>query len=168
LLLLAKMISTAQKSSIPDQRRESRSPESLNAKHLRLILLQGGKNNLSGMILLQEATAPACRANIATLGNSNRICMFREMSVQERHARKSLRMICLQNHKNKPFGMILLQKKVGGGWCGALLVPNPLRRERYGDQELRGDHKDIRSFSALTLRGNVMDIRSFPASTKSA
>jgi hypothetical protein len=30
----------------------------------------------------------------------------------------------LQNLKNKPFGMILLQKKVGGGVRGAFLVPN--------------------------------------------
>ena len=133
--LLPKMISTGQESSIVPARRESRSRKSFSAKHPRLILLQGAQNKLSGMILLRETTAPASRASIVSRGNYLRICMFREMSVQERRACKSFRMISLQNSKNKPFGMILLRKKVGGrgGWRTSrakLSPPRTSRRER--------------------------------------
>ena len=69
--------------------------------------------------------------------------------------------------------MTLLQKKWGEVVVGRtsrakLSPPRTSRRERHGDQELRGDNKDIRSFAALTLRAKVMAIRSFRALTKSA
>ena len=173
LLLLKKIVSSEQESSILASCQEFRSPKSLSTKHLRLILLQGTQNKLSGMIFLQETTAPASRASRVSQGNSIRICTFREISAREGRARKSLRMISLQNSKNKPFGMILLQKKVGGGVGrrtsrAKLSPPRTPRRERHGHQELRGDNKDIRSFAALTLRAKVMAIRSFRALTKSA
>ena len=115
LLLLEKMISTGQRSSILATHREFRPRKLLSAKHPRLILLQGAQNKLSGMILLQETTAPVSRVSMTSQSNSIRICMFLEISAREGRGRKSLRMISLQNSKNKPFGMILLRKKWGGG-----------------------------------------------------
>ena len=114
LFPLARMIGTGQEFSIVARRHEFRSRRPSITKCLRLMLLQSYKNKSSGMTLLQETTAPASRASMASQGNSIRICTFREMSVRERRARKSLRMISLQNSKNKPSGMISLQKKVGG------------------------------------------------------
>ncbi len=145
LSLLEKMISTGQETSSLATRQESRSLKSLNAKRLRLILLQGAQNKLPGMILLQERAARASRASIVNVGNYLRICTFREISGREGRARKSLRMISLQNHENKPSGMIFLRKKWGEGWGGALLVPNSLRRERPAANVM-----DIRSFAAIT------------------
>jgi hypothetical protein len=173
LLLLEKIISTWQESSILSAHREFRSPKSLSTKHLRLILLQDATNKPSGMMLLQEMTAPASIASIESLRNSRRICTFREISGREGRARKSLRMISLQNHENKPSGMILLQKNVGGGvgrrTSRAKLSPPRTSPPRPSWRSgARGGHKDIRSFAALPLRAKVMAIRSFRALTKSA
>jgi hypothetical protein len=64
------------------------------------------------------------RANTINRRNSRGICVFREYSYKKQAFAKPFRMILLQNGKLKCPGMILLQKKLGGGGSGALSVPN--------------------------------------------
>jgi len=135
-------------------------------KHLRMILLHRPTTKCPGMIFLQDASIRSGTRKRTLLHNSIRICTLKDKNAQGAVAAKRLRMISLQNQSNKTPGIISLQKKVGGGDIGALLVPNPFpvrtspprtsRHERLPAkrlptgcafrgaqrrQELRGDHK---------------------------
>ena len=90
----------------------------------KMILLHSDKNNVPGMILLQDNDGRSPHPNGVSLPNSRRICALTEKSHQEKVGAKSLRMISLQNHRNKQPGMILLQKRVGVPPPGALSLPS--------------------------------------------
>src|SRR5579864_716761 len=62
-----------------------------------MILLCDTKDNIPGMILLQDNDGLSAQANVVSLPNSRRICTLAEKSHPERVGAKPLRMISLQN-----------------------------------------------------------------------
>jgi hypothetical protein len=87
----------------------------VSPKHPILILLCKPSSKPSGMILLQIASADSREGNVLNRPNYLRIFNLEDKCVRGIACAKSHRMISLQDSKNNRPGMILLQKKVGGG-----------------------------------------------------